>query len=57
MFGVCGVFVTAFECFIKIILPIVGLVMAVFCYACCKVSAYRSREEELREFERLDGKR
>ena len=58
MFGVLGVFITALECFFKIIIPIVGLVMAAFCYACCKISSYCSEKEDaMRDYERLDGKR
>ena len=53
-----GVFITAFECLFKIIIPIVGLVMAAFCYACCKISSYcDDKEDEIRKFEKLDGKR
>lgn len=57
MFGICGVFIIALEHFIKIVLLIVGIIAAMFCYACCKVSSYRDREDNLEESKRFDEKR
>lgn len=57
MFGICGVFIIALEYFIKIILLIVGIIAAMFCYACCKVSSYRDREDKLEESKGFDEKR
>lgn len=58
MFGICVVFIIALEYFIKIVLLIVGIIAAMFCYACCKISSYCSdKEDEIKKFEKLDGKR
>lgn len=57
MFGICGVFIIALEYFIKIVLLIVGIIAAMFCYACCKVSSYRDRENNLEESKGFDEKR
>lgn len=57
MFGICGVFIIALEYFIKIVLLIVGIIAAMFCYACCKVSSYRDREDKLEESKGFDEKR